>query len=424
MQKIKFNLFYLINILLISILVFPPLTTIITILIAIFLFKEKYNLKKTFTSLINNKYSVLIFILPTLYIMYILGMIYSSNIEYGLKKLETKFGMFLYPLLIPLIKQFYNGKYIYQLKKNYINGVIVISIICLIIAIIRFSYELYCREYRIILEEYPYTNYFFSSYLSLFMHYGYFAMYVNVAIISLYDLFLKKMINKKHFLFSVFFLSLFVLMLYSKTGIFSMLLIHIIYFLFIIKKSILNKKIILSIFFTIVTLIVLLFTLIPHTTDRIKIIKDTLISKKLDPNSTESTQLRTFAWKASISLIKNNPLLGYGTGDVNDVLLNEYQIKGYFGALKKEMNAHNQFLQTWLSIGILGFIVLLSFFIYCSYIGIKESQIPILIFAIISFIAFLFESFLETQVGVFYISVLSFLNFNFSKYDSKLSSAQ
>jgi O-antigen ligase len=284
---------------------------------------------------------------------------------------------------------------------------------CIIKALILFSYELYCREYRIILDEYPYTNYFFSGYLSNFMHYGYYAMYVNVAILLLLE-YLGKSYNsitikwKILYILTLLFLSIFVMMLYSKAGIISLLLI---YLFFGIYLALLHKKI-KYLLFTIITLssiLYILFNFIPYTSERISGMVKGFEHKDINPDSDESTQLRIFAWQASTNLIKSNPISGYGTGDVNDELIKEYKNKGYTGALRKEMNAHNQYYQTMLGIGIFGLILFVVFYFWNGYLAIKQRSFSLFIFVIITFFIMLFESYLETQAGVFYTSIFSTL---------------
>ncbi|MCX7728926.1 MAG: O-antigen ligase family protein [Bacteroidia bacterium] len=338
-------------------------------------------------------------------------MTYSENIDYGLKKLETKLGLLVIPLLFSTIKSLNDSEKITTLKKNYLIGSIIHILICYSIASYRFFYELYCRKNGIHLEEYPYTNYFFTSYLSFFLHYGYCAMYINVAIMFVYSMFFHKNIPLFLFFVIAIVLSVFVMMLGSKAGIAAMFIIHFSYIIyFIVQKKQINPRTLIYLLIFIMT-ISLLLVFMPNTKERVSIITDLIIHKKADSISTESTQLRYYAWKASMDLIKKEPWKGYGTGDINDILINTYREKNYVGALKKEINSHNQFIQTFLSIGVLGVIMLFSFFIWMFYIGIKFKNISIIVFSIITFTSYLFESYLETQAGVFFTTIFTLFFF-------------
>lgn len=405
MRLIKtIDISYLFKIFLFSVLLFPAISVwIAVVLIVIWLLHIDFPLLKH--QIISNK---MILILPILYLIYIVGIFYSQNISYALSKMETKLGMLIFPLMLSSFQKLHLKEKFESYQKFYINSNLVVSLFLILRSAALFSYELYCRKHNIILHEYPYTNYFFSSYLSAFMHYGYYAMYVNVGLLFLYNLFLEGHIKTKWFIICNIWLSVFVMMLYSKSGIFSMLLIHLFYILYMVFKLKWNLKYLIYSMLLFLALLFFLFKFIPYTKERVVLIKETFFNKKLDPNSFESTQLRTHAWIASLDLIKENFWTGYGTGDVNDVLMNKYKELGFTAALKKELNSHNQFFQTVLSVGFLGCSLLLSFFILYAYVGIKAHSPAMLLFSIISFIAFLFESYLETQAGVFYISILGF----------------
>ncbi|GIV26463.1 MAG: hypothetical protein KatS3mg027_0277 [Bacteroidia bacterium] len=348
----------------------------------------------------------------SLYIVYVIGMIYTSNIEYGFQKLETKFGMIIIPILLLSYNDFFVGEGFWRYSKAFVYFVLFVLIFCFLRACYLFGYELYCRHYGIELDEYPYTNYFFSSYLSAFMHYGYFAMYVNVAIILIYsDLLnsspLRLFSKKSTALLVVVFLSLGVFFLYSKVGMFTNVLIHIYYFLLFVKVT-MSWKTLLKSSIVVLILMIILSVVFPENIERFKLVQNVFIEKKTDSTSVESTQLRYYAWKASIQLSKKAFLTGHGTGDVNDLLIEQYRKMNYVGALKKQINSHNQFLQTQIAIGIIGVLLLLCFFISTFLTAIQKKNHSLQIYVIILFIALLFESYLETQAGVIYLSFFTF----------------
>ncbi len=370
----------------------------------LWIYENQFKLK--WQIILENK---IIFALPLMYLMYLIGMIYSDNTDYGWQKLETKFGILFFPVFLSTFQSIeWKKNYSYYIK-TYIYGVIFTAIFCGIRSVVLFSYELYCRENRILLDEYPYTNYFFSSYLSYFMHYGYYAMYVNMAIIFLYELMISD--SKKYgYLLSIFSLSVFVLMLYSKAGIMTNFIIHISYIAHIVRRKIFNSKYtFLLVILSLISLGYILFNYIPYTKERINTIVSSLVEKKLDRNSTESTQLRIFAWKASKELIYAKPLFGYGTGDANDALISKYKERNYYGVLSKQLNAHNQYFQTIISIGIIGLLPLIIFFIWFLYLGIKFQNTAMIVFFVIILVVYAFESYLETQAGVFFTCIFPFV---------------
>ena len=107
-------------------------------------------------------------------------------------------------------------------------------------------------------------------------------------------------------------------------------------------------------------------------------------------------------WEQSIILIKNNFLLGTGVGDANDELYKRYNSNGLEGAYAKKLNAHNQFLQTFIGIGFFGFILLFIISIGQIFIAYNKKNIIMFVFFIIISLNFFVESMLQTSAGVLF----------------------
>ena len=72
---------------------------------------------------------------------------------------------------------------------------------------------------------------------------------------------------------------------------------------------------------------------------------------------------RNILLKETITLIKQNPILGYGSGSFTDVFgkINEKTQKI---VNSKHKTPHNNYLYVWIELGVLGFILLLSIFYF------------------------------------------------------------
>jgi len=135
-----------------------------------------------------------------------------------------------------------------------------------------------------------------------------------------------------------------------------------------------------------------------------------------DAKTDESSNVRLQIWKSAINISSKNILLGVGTGDIKDALMAEYIKCNNKDAKKNNLNVHNQFLETQMGQGIIGFMLLTSLF----FIAILRSYIDknrlLFLFIIIIGINFLFESMLNTQAGVIFFSFFfSFLIFTVKK---------
>ena len=118
-------------------------------------------------------------------------------------------------------------------------------------------------------------------------------------------------------------------------------------------------------------------------------------------------------WSASNQVISENLLLGTGTGDAKDALLVEYANRGMTGALSHKLNAHNEYYQVFVSIGLIGFLLLLMCLFLPLYNGFTSSNWIYILFLLIIILNFVSESMLETQAGVlFYAFFNSLLCFN------------
>lgn len=130
---------------------------------------------------------------------------------------------------------------------------------------------------------------------------------------------------------------------------------------------------------------------------------DEFIRKKVRWN--ESNTVRIVVWNFSFDIIAQNPA-GVGTGDVKDRLFREYRSHGYDLFAEKGLNAHNQFFQTGISIGI-GAMLLLFLVIIGPVLLARKNLNPVsAAFVILIFMTCLFESYLERQAGIIFFSFM------------------
>ena len=149
---------------------------------------------------------------------------------------------------------------------------------------------------------------------------------------------------------------------------------------------------------------------IPLVTNRITSSVQALKSNKNDVNTADGTVQRMEIWKISLEIIKENFLIGVGTGDVKDELLKHYEEKGMSFAKHYNLNAHGQYFQTFITLGFFGFISLILLFIIPFFQSFKNRNIIYFSFLVIVAFNILVESMFENQAGVvFYTFFNSFL---------------
>jgi O-antigen ligase len=110
--------------------------------------------------------------------------------------------------------------------------------------------------------------------------------------------------------------------------------------------------------------------------------------------------LRSEIWSKTCRLAMENHLLGIGTGYHPESYVPEEDIE-ILARHHTFINAHNQFLQTFLEHGITGFGVLVFFILYSFYFAIKTRNYLLLMLMINIGINIFFESMFERAHGIF-----------------------
>ncbi|NVN94889.1 MAG: O-antigen ligase family protein [Bacteroidetes bacterium] len=361
----------------------------------------EFNFKSKTKLLISENKLPNFFLFISIYVLYVIGLIYTSNFAYASFDLEVKLTFLLIPVVF-FSSDFskFDKKSIIKVFISFIGGCFLSSILSML-----HSYYLYQSNNT--------SFWFFYSSASAFHHPSYISMYLIFAMTIIVYLLINDLIKnrKLKYIFGLILIWFFiyVIMLSSKAGIFS-LIIGIVFLLgyWIIKKRNYLISIIMIIIF--ILSIALGANKIPLVTNRITSSFQALKSNKNDVNIEDGTVQRMEIWKTSLDIIKDHFLIGVGTGDVKDELLAHYDKKGMTFAKANNLNAHGQFFQTFITLGFIGFLNLVLMFFIPLFQAIKKPNYIYLFFIIIVFINILVESMFENQAGVvFYTFFNSFL---------------
>ena len=114
--------------------------------------------------------------------------------------------------------------------------------------------------------------------------------------------------------------------------------------------------------------------------------------------------LRSEIWKITCQITKEHKILGIGTGYHNEHYLSDTDAV-VINKNPSFINAHNQYLQTLLEHGILGFSILGFLILYSVFHAVKNKNYFLLILLIIFGINMFFESMLEHNKGIFAFSL-------------------
>jgi O-antigen ligase len=130
--------------------------------------------------------------------------------------------------------------------------------------------------------------------------------------------------------------------------------------------------------------------------------------------------LRELKWSCAVELIKKNFWTGVGTGDVQDELDECYKLHNYVPLLywkDTRYNAHNQYLETFVELGIAGILILICCFGFALIVSMLRKNFLYFILILLFAISCLTESFLERQHGIVFYALFNslFAFHNFSK---------
>lgn len=371
----------------------------------IILFLTNWILEGRFDEKFSNVPLLPISLFAGLFVVYVFGMVFTQNTDAGWFDLQVKLSMLVFPVL--LLTGTFGIRQYSTILLCFIAGNVFTSLICL-------GSSIY---------DYVLTNevHFFYGAFSLFLHPGYSAMYIDLCIVILllsfsHDGYIIPISSGGRVVFIIFF-SCIVFLLSSKSGLIVLMLIYLIAILSFVLNS---GKYFSGIFLLIVVVSgsYLLIRNVPEVGDRFRSIVKAFNETKIDKTSSESTSIRIVIWQKDIELIREHFLTGVGTGDVKDELLEKYKADGITGAYKMDLNvnkpisvlnAHSQFLQTFIAIGIFGFVLFMSGFVYPIINSIKRKNYLYLGFLVIVILNFATESMLETQAGVLFYAFFNSL---------------
>ena len=122
-----------------------------------------------------------------------------------------------------------------------------------------------------------------------------------------------------------------------------------------------------------------------------------------------------------MEIISKHVIFGVGTGDVKDALMESYKEHQDVKILSQKLNAHNQYLQTFISLGIFGLILLLYMLFFPAIRAFRQKDFLFMIFLAIFAVNIMVESMLENQAGVIFYALFNALLFTFNPPDPSVT---
>ncbi|MDT8392851.1 MAG: O-antigen ligase family protein [Bacteroidales bacterium] len=355
----------------------------------------------------NSSHRTNLLLFAGIYILYLIGLSYSDNFGTGLFNLEVKLSLFIFPVMFASIrKEVLSLKISRRVLTSFVFGVFASMLLCYSVAFFEYA------------QNGNVETFYYSS-LSVLIHPSYLAMYVcfAIAVLLYYNLkaYIRGRLNIILSMILVLLFQLFVVMLSSKAGILGLILVIALFSAYTIFSE---KRLLTGLFsgFVLSVSFLILFFLFPASSARFEQTREVLEQAEVGgAEVANSTGERIMIWYYTFEITNENFLFGVGTGDVIDHLLSKYNEKGMRNAFDLQLNAHNQYLQTFLALGIVGLIVLLLTLLLPAIFSVEQRHYLYLMFLVLISFNFLFESMLETQAGVVFYAFFNAYFFSIKK---------
>lgn len=347
----------------------------------------------------NENYCALLYL--AYFVLQGVSLLYSENLPYGFRKIETKSPFLIFPLL------FFSGYNILEKVSQKKILFVFAQSICLICLFILIRILMLSDSLSGAWHEYTFKN--LSAIISV--HPGYFSLYICFSVLILVTQFNLQSSGKKLLICcEILVLIVFIFRLASRMPIIGLMVCLLIYILFERKYKLLLAST--------VGMILIFFLLTENSPD----IKERYLAPLsfISTGNFEGLQAyvldRTQIYSCAMEVLSGQSLFtGVGAGDANQSLIQCYDQHKYEWVSSQKYNAHNEFLQTTLEIGIVGGIIFTFLIIWPARLWALQKEF--LLFSILFGTFSLIESTLQVQKGVvFFVFFHTFFSSLTSKF--------
>lgn len=359
----------------------------------------------------NQKY---LFLSLLLYALYVLALFETENRASGLFQLETKLGFVVLPLLLGSNHwpENFSRRRVYTL---FVAGCVLAALLCLGNAWYEMQLERFLVSRWQLHDMYVRWDYFFASRLSFLIHPSYLSMYICLAMFFVFRMIFNGPKERSSIVALIALncaFSGFVFLLASRLGFLTLFLLWTGVVVYVIRRRRMYVQGLL-LFAGIVGMVVVMYKASDIVASRFDYAIKSFTASEVDKTATESSAVRRLIWHVAGSEISAHWLTGVGAGDVEDVLMARYAKEGMTGAYDHKLNAHSQFLQTFMATGIAGFLALAALLLLPLIKAFRQGDTAAAVFVLLVLLNILVESMFEVQSGVlffaFFFSVFSAL---------------
>ena len=361
-----------------------------------------------FTELKNHRRPLLFF--TGLFLVAMLSLVWSMNRPEGWRVIERQLALFFIPVMF-----FSSIRNKYKVA-SILLVVFYLSVLGVCCYLLKFSIHNFLAE-GVSLKEWTVKENLYHAFASpIHMHATYLSLYVALAILLGFHWFLSgiRWWNKILIFLSVLVLAVTLTLLSSRVVISS--LVFILFFVYPFFIGQLRNKPVLIVA-GIITLLTFFFIIressfiyerfYEHIGDEVR------MTRFLQPDSTYNPvyggETRADRWYCAVELVRESPLIGYGTGSEKDVLILKFNKYNLQNAVVNRYDAHNQYLAYGIKSGALGVLVFLLAIGFGVYYSLKRKHFLYFAFVLLFTISCITENVLESNKGIFFYAYFNAL---------------
>lgn len=289
------------------------------------------------------------------FLLYLLSLAYTDDLQSGISNIQTKLSFFIAPPILVGIAPFFQ----YEHRRRFEMAFLLGAVSSLFLALIYASYRAWGAQAWSYIKSGGTQEYYFFLYETFaepFMHPGYLSTHYGIAVLVLFFKWFKNPQEHILDLLALSFLGFGMFLLQGRMNILALSLVFLgAGFVWVLKLKAWKRVV-----WTAAGLLSFVYVAFQFSPDSFKERYLALPDFSYDITGSEfnSATYRLAEWKSAWMTIKRAPILGHGIGDDQRELFMTYEDLGFVEGLKRRYNAHNQFLETMLSIGLIGLLSL------------------------------------------------------------------
>jgi O-antigen ligase len=323
-----------------------------------------------------------------LFVILAFGLLYTNDLGSGGRVLLKHAPMLLLPFFTQIILLF-DRSMLSKLMNLFVAASAVASVICLVAATLHFFEN--GTVYSATQKDHFVYNHFMHQLLTkpIRLHAVYFALYLNVCgLWVINELVSRDYPRARKALLLIAFVLFAALIFLLKSAVFGILfpLSVSVLLAYSYRNKILGSNRLKGIMALLLVLGILFAGYVTKTK-----VEAFDFNFKFDDAHLSPLTMRLGLWQSAIDAIKEHWLLGFGTSNGMQVLEEVYREKGFEIALSEGFNAHNMYLQYWLTNGIAAFAAFLGIFVALFKSALKHKNL------LLGFVLFLFACYSITE---------------------------